>query len=71
MSRINDTQIDDGHDINVVTPMHSLIEYSDNYSKTSGSFWQHCREEPAIANNGDITDFLILMQILLIQICLK
>ena len=22
-------------------PMHNLIEYSDNYSKTSGSLWQH------------------------------
>ena len=39
MSRKNNTQIDDAHDINVVTPMHSLIEYGDNYSKTSGSFW--------------------------------
>ena len=26
--------------------MHNLIEYSDNYSKTSGSLWQYYRDEP-------------------------
>ena len=26
--------------------MHNLIEYSDNYSKTSGSLWQYYRHEP-------------------------
>ena len=35
-------------------PMYNLIEYSDNYSKT---LWQYCRDEPALANNCDITDF--------------
>ena len=38
-------------------PMYNLIEYSDNYSKTSGSPWQYCKEMPAIDNNGDIADF--------------
>ena len=37
--------------------MYSLIEYSDNYSKTSGSLQQYCKETPAINNNGDIVDF--------------
>ena len=23
-------------------PMYNLIEYSSNYSKTSGSLWQYC-----------------------------
>ena len=27
-------------------PMYNLIEYSDNYAKTSGSLWQHFRDEP-------------------------
>ena len=27
-------------------PMHNLIEYSDNYAKTSGSLWQYFRDEP-------------------------
>ena len=37
--------------------MYNLIEYSDNYSKTSGSLWQYCKEIPAINNNGAIVDF--------------
>ena len=27
-------------------PMYNLTEYSDNYSKTSGSLWQFYRDEP-------------------------
>ena len=38
-------------------PMFNLIEYSDNYSKTSGSLWQYCKEISAINNNGAIVDF--------------
>ena len=38
-------------------PMYSLIEYSDDYSKTSGSLWKYCKEIPAIDNNGDIANF--------------
>ena len=38
-------------------PMYNLIEYSDNYSKTSGSLWQYCKEIPAVNNDGDIVDF--------------
>ena len=37
---INNTDIDNAHDIDIVMPMYNLIEYSDNYSKTSGSLWQ-------------------------------
>ena len=34
-------------------PMYNLIEYSDNYSDTSGSLWQFARDE--IINNADVT----------------
>ena len=27
-------------------PMYNLIEYSDNYSKTSGSLWQYYKDKP-------------------------
>ena len=27
--------------------LYKLIEYSDNYSKTSGSLWQYYRYEPS------------------------
>ena len=36
ISKINNTQIDNAEYIDVM-PMYNLIEYSDNYSKTSGS----------------------------------
>ena len=41
MSEINNTQIDHAKDIDNVMPMYNLIEYSDNYSKTSRSLWQY------------------------------
>ena len=37
ISRINGTDIDNAQDIDIVMPMYNLIEYHDNYSKTSGS----------------------------------
>ena len=44
--RINNTEIDNAKDINIVMPMYNLIEYSDNYSKTSGSLWQYYKDDP-------------------------
>ena len=41
ISRINNKDIDTAEDIDIVMPIHSLIEYSDNYSKTSGSLWKY------------------------------
>ena len=38
-------------------PMYILIEYSDNYSKTSGSLRQYCKQIPAINDNGAFVDF--------------
>ena len=37
--KINNTQIDNAEYIDIVTPMYNLIEYSNNYSKTSGRLW--------------------------------
>ena len=37
--------------------MYKLIEYSDNYSKTSGSLWQLHKEIPPVNNEGNIVDF--------------
>ena len=39
ISRTNNTDIDNAKDIDIVMPMYNVIEYSDNYSKTSGSLW--------------------------------
>ena len=46
ISRINNTDIDNAHDIDIVMPMYKLIAYSDNYSKTSGSLWQYYKDDP-------------------------
>ena len=40
ISKINNTQVDNARDIDIVMPMYNLIEYSDNFAKTSGSLWQ-------------------------------
>ena len=37
--------------------MYNLIEYSDAYSKTSGSLWQYYRDEPVLNPNGKNIDF--------------
>ena len=44
ISKINNTQIDNTEYVDKVMPMYNLLEYSDNYSKTSGSLWQYCKE---------------------------
>ena len=38
-------------------PMYNLIEYSDNYAKTTGSLWQYCKDIPARNANDEITEF--------------
>ena len=57
ISEINDTQVDNAKDIDIVMPMYNLIKYSDNYSKTSGSLWQYCKDIPAVDNNNVIVNF--------------
>ena len=44
ISRINNTDIDNAHDIDIVMPMYNVIYNSDN--KTSGSLWQFYKDDP-------------------------
>ena len=53
-TEINQTFVDETDFINITMPMHNFIEYSDNYSDTSGSLWQFKRDE--ITNNADVTN---------------
>ena len=55
ISKINNTQIDNAEYIDIAMHMYNLIEYSDNYSKTSGSLWRCCKEIPTV-NNANATD---------------
>ena len=52
ISKINNTLIDNSEVLDVALPMYNLLEYSKNYSKTTGSLWNYCRDELA----DDIND---------------
>ena len=52
ISEINNILVDNAKDTDIVMPMYNLIQYSDNYAKTSGSLWQYYRDEP----NDDLED---------------
>ena len=43
-TEINETFIHEGEHTNIAMPMYNLIEYSDNYSDTSGNLWQFKRD---------------------------
>ena len=50
-TEISDTFVDYADFINITMPMYNLIEYSDNYSDTSGRLWGFKRHE--VVNNDD------------------
>ena len=39
------TSVDNAEDLDIVMPMHNLLQYSDNYSMTSASLWNYYRDE--------------------------
>ena len=41
ITNINNIEIDNCQDIDIIMPMYNLIEYRDNYAKTSGTLWQY------------------------------
>ena len=53
ISKINNVLFDNAEDLDVVMSMYNLIEYSKNYSKTTGVLWNYYRNEPnSVVNNG-------------------
>ena len=48
ISEINNTQVDNAKGLDVVMPMYNLIEYNDNYAKTSGNVWQCHKDDSNI-----------------------
>ena len=54
LTEIDGTLVDEANFINIAMPMYNLIEYSDNYSDTSGSLWDFKRDE--IVNNANVTN---------------
>ena len=59
ISEINNRQVDNAKYIDIVMPMYNLIEYSDSYSKTSGSLWKDIGipDIQAVNDDGGIVDF--------------
>ena len=45
ISKISDTFKDNAEDLDIVMSMYNLLEYSDNYSVTSESFWNYYRDD--------------------------
>ena len=52
-TKINDAFVDEANHIYIAMPMYNLIEYSDNYSDTSGHLWQFKRDK--VAANADLS----------------
>ena len=51
-SEINNTEINNAKDTDIIMLLYNLIEYTDNYSKTSPILWQYYKHEP----NNNLTD---------------
>ena len=58
ITELNNTQVDNAKDLDVVMLMYNLIEYSENYSKTSGSLWQYCRDERKFLDDTNIVGII-------------
>ena len=60
ISEINNTQIENAKYISIVMTLYNIIEYSNNYLKTSGLLWQYYRDEPSLTG-ADGTEAVKLM----------
>ena len=60
ISKINGIKIYNAEDLDVVMPMHNLLEYSKNYRNTTGSLWNYYRDEPnSRTDNNNITHSIL------------
>ena len=62
VGKINNTLIDDAYNLDVVTPLYNLLQYSKNYKKTTGILWNYYRVEPNSSfdiNNRDSINYSI------------
>ena len=53
----NSTEVDNAENIDVAMSMYNLIEYINNYSKTTGNLWQYYRDELVLIYAGGVIDF--------------
>ena len=57
ISKINGIKINNAGDLDVVMPMHNLLQYSKNYKKTTGSLWNYYRAESSNPLSSDSESF--------------
>ena len=62
ITRIDGTTIGDAEHLELVMPTYNLVEYSSNYSETTGSLWFYSKDEATnfnadIANNNNFESF--------------
>ena len=50
ITKIDEITTDDAEDLDLAIPMCNLIEYSTNYSETTGSLWFYSKDEATIFN---------------------
>ena len=53
ITHINDEHVDNADNLDIIMSMYNLIEYSDNYSDSSGYLWQFKRDKQNM-DNGPI-----------------
>ena len=54
ITHINDEHLETTENLDIIMRMYQLLEYSDNYSDSSGSLYQFKRDEPH-PNNGNVS----------------
>ena len=62
ITKIDGTIIGHAEDLNLVMPIYNLVEYSSNYSETTGSLWFYSKDDATnfnanIANDNDFKSF--------------
>ena len=54
VTHLNDEHFESAENLDIIMPIHNLIEYSDNYANSSGSLYQFKRDESAMNNDGNL-----------------
>ena len=53
VTHVNNVHVETAENLDIIMLMYNLIEYSDNYSDSSGSLYQFKREESPMNNSGN------------------
>ena len=65
INKISNAHVDNAKDNIVVMLMYNCVECNNNDSKTSGSLWLYCKEEPIIIKTIIIIIIIIIVVLLI------